>query len=247
MLLWRQSYEKERAGDNLRFQRIARTMRPLKRGVSRREKMNTNSTETIISKFHKLLDEADNEREVQLFLEQHPFLLTLGYRPEGNYVISQLPLGADFRADFAFVISLNSGTFVHLVEIESPTLNIFTSAGDFSAAYNHAFQQIQDWTQWCQSNRDYLFNTISDALGERPFWEVPIPQFRLIAGRRSELKERKRKERFVAKANSLNRNIGLSTYEDLIDSCSLAVYGCLEYVKTDIKCVAYRAQGLKTK
>ena len=104
------------------------------------------NVETIIDKFCDLLDEADNERDIQLFLEQNPFLLTLGYRPEGNYVISQLPLGADYRADFAFVISLNSGTFVHLIEIESPTLNILTASGDFAAAYNHVCQQIRDWT-----------------------------------------------------------------------------------------------------
>ena len=209
--------------------------------------MSTNNAETVIDRFRETLDSAANEHDVQVFLEQNPFLLTLGYRPQGGCVISQMPLGADFRADFAFVIGLNSGTFVHLVEIESPTLDMFTASGDFSAGYNHAFQQIQDWTQWCESNCDYLANTISDALGKRACWERLIPHFRLIAGRRRELQDRRRKERFVARANSLNRSIGLATYEDLIDSCSFAVYGCLEHVKTDVSCVAYRNQGLKPK
>src|SRR5215510_4908079 len=73
-------------------------------------------------KFKTLLDKSSNEAEIQHFLEQKPWLLCC---VPDTPVLSQFPLGADYRCDFVFFSSSSFGDFIHLVEIESPGLQVF--------------------------------------------------------------------------------------------------------------------------
>ncbi|KAA3615839.1 MAG: DUF4263 domain-containing protein [Calditrichaeota bacterium] len=197
--------------------------------------------------FSILLNKSKKETEIQSFLEKFPFLLTSGYYPESGAVISQLPLGADFRVDFAYLVVLNGGDFLHLVEIERPDLEMFTSKDEFSQEFNHAVQQIHDWAQWCSENREYLINVLQQLINGGRSRFRPYPRLTLIAGRRKQLSNDRRKRRYTAKSNALSRDMNLSTYDDLIDSLGFARYGDISRVNVNVKTHIYSSQGFKPK
>lgn len=201
----------------------------------------------ILEKFDHLLDSSKKETEIQSFLEEYPFLLTSGYYPEGGIVISQLPLGADFKVDFAYVVILNGGDFLHLVEIERPDLEMFTSKNEFTQEFNHAVQQIHDWSQWCSENREHLTNVLLQLLNGNRSWFHPYPRLTLIAGRRNQLSNDRRKRRFAAKANALSREMNLSTYDDLMDSLGFTRYGDISKVDVDVRTHIYKNQRFEQK
>jgi hypothetical protein len=201
----------------------------------------------ILERFGRLLDSSRKESDIQSFLEEYPFLLTSGYYPAGGVVISKLPLGADFRVDFAYLLILNGGDCLHLIEIERPDLEMFTAGDEFTQEFNHAVQQIHDWGQWCDENREYLTNVLAQLLDENRSWFHPYPRLTLVAGRRSQLSNDRRKRRFAAKANALNREMKLSTYDDLMDGLGFARYGDLSRVDVDVRTHIYKAQGFEPK
>ena len=61
----------------------------------------------ILEDWDKVLSEAKNERDLQIFLEKHPFMLPGLYDyhqgPVHDVIVTQFPLGSDFVADFAFL------------------------------------------------------------------------------------------------------------------------------------------------
>src|SRR4051794_7200332 len=103
----------------------------------------------IIDNLRNLIEVATTEAPIQEYLEKYPFLVSGSSRVKGKVVISQFPLGADFKADFAYVISNSGGTYLVLIEIERPDMRIFLDNDEFTQPYNHAFQQLQDWASWC--------------------------------------------------------------------------------------------------
>lgn len=100
----------------------------------------------VIKDLEKLIDSNVKEREIQPFLEKYPWLLT-GTHPTYE-VISQFPLGSDFRCDFVYFFSWSSGNFIQMIEIESPQLEIFNTKDEFTQGFNHALQQLEDWSNW---------------------------------------------------------------------------------------------------
>jgi hypothetical protein len=57
----------------------------------------------ILNELKDLIDTTQTEAPVQVFLERNPFLLVGVEDAILGMLISQFPLGSDFRADFAFV------------------------------------------------------------------------------------------------------------------------------------------------
>jgi hypothetical protein len=118
-----------------------------------------NVTDEIAS-FRKLLEATDSEREIQSFLEGHPHLLLDFLMPSNAAVITQFPLGTDFISDFAFVHNDSGGNYIDLMELEHPKSLIFNQDGSFSQQFNHALQQIQDWTAHCRIHQEVLVRQI---------------------------------------------------------------------------------------
>ena len=91
----------------------------------------------------ELLLSESTEQPLQSFLEQNPFMLSgFGGHVHKDVVISHLPLGTEFKTDFAWLDINSRATTIHLIEIESPSLKIFNNNGEFSQPYNHAVQQL---------------------------------------------------------------------------------------------------------
>lgn len=196
---------------------------------------------SLKSKFKTLLRQSSSERPSQRFLEKHPKLLLFGVGgpAQDNIVISQFPLGPDFRADFAYLAIRTGRDVLTLVEIESPKLKIFGAKDEFSQAFNHALQQLEDWSRWCKDNRQTLLNMFASLKLSNPI----VPEFRLIAGRRHQVNNPRRKRRYSEKVSSLAHGFSFSTYDSMI-----------HYLPDDfsdhhshIRCVSYGAETFSLK
>ncbi len=124
------------------------------------------------------------ETKVLGFLRDHAalFLCELHTSP---FVVNELRLGADFRADFMRPIEqFSAGTAYELIEIESPGDLLFKANGDPSAAFSTALDQIRKWRMWLArkpQEAQCIFPSMAwTYLGSPSF------RFMIIMGRRKE-------------------------------------------------------------
>ena len=204
----------------------------------------------LLSEFKTLIEAHTCEAEVQTFLEENPLLLTaFFYRyPEGDVVISQFPLGADFRADFAVLtFGHTEGLWLHLVELERPSLRLFTRADEFTAEANHAFQQLHDWASWCNAHKESLLHTLAPLVKCSPGLSLFFnTAYILIAGRRSEVSTPRRRERLTTRANLQRGSIGFRTWDGFLALAEENInwHRWKEVESCTLRCVTYRTQGL---
>ena len=91
--------------------------------------MNEAEVKEKFKELELLLSKHQHERPLQQYLEHHAFMVTgFGGHVHKDIVISQLPLGSDFKTDFAWLDSNSSGMTLHLIEIESASLQMFKGA-----------------------------------------------------------------------------------------------------------------------
>lgn len=201
--------------------------------------MDRKKLDEILDGLKYRIDTNKPEQVLQQYLEGFPFLLC-GFigKVHNNVVISQLPLGSEYRPDFAFVVETSRGSKIHLIEIESPSLHIFTKSGNFSQEYNHALQQLHDWNGWCRENRHYLSHILEPLELSSSLLQV---QCKLIAGRRGELTNSKRMRKYADKDRDLPKNFEITTWDGFANRVPIQQY--LGYRKDEIKCVTYRDQG----
>lgn len=108
------------------------------------------------------LDSANEERPMQVVLEQHPQILShLVTGHGGSYVVPQVSFKA-YVADFLVAGYTSAGIQWTLVELESPTAKLTIGDGQASKQIRRAQQQIVDWREWLMSNLDYARRTIRD-------------------------------------------------------------------------------------
>lgn len=193
-----------------------------------------------IASFRLLLETADSEQEVQSFLERSPHLLLDFFMPSKAPVITQFPLGPDFRADFAFVHSNSGGNYLDLMELENPKALIFNQDGSFSQQFNHALQQVQDWIAYCQNHKDILLRQIRPLIKYLKSDNL-YPTGILVMGRREELSNRQRQERYEARLQQLPRGIQFRTYDGFIERLESSKQWS-KYSTESIRCVRYRKQ-----
>jgi hypothetical protein len=106
--------------------------------------------------YKRCLGKARNEKNMQEFLEAHPYLLVMhldGHH--GKWVIPHQRLGSEYVPDFLIGSKDSMGFWWIAVELESPTSPIFIKSGDPSKALNHAIRQILDWRVWLKKNQNY--------------------------------------------------------------------------------------------
>ncbi len=103
-----------------------------------------------------VLDKAVDERPLQRFLATNPACLSSLVRSTyGTFVIALPRLGAEYVPDFAIAHADSLGIHWLLVELESPTAELSTRAGDPSAKLRTAMRQVSDWRDWLRDNLDY--------------------------------------------------------------------------------------------
>lgn len=190
-----------------------------------------------ITTLRTLVDDGAAEERLQCYLESHPWLVTRrGLHP--RVVIAKPPLGADFRPDFAYFWSESNGSFLELLEIEAPSLAVFTAGDEFSARFNHALQQLADWADWCDRNRDGLMRLLEPLFHAHGFPMFTRIRTRLIAGRRAAVRANPRRlKRWEARCNEIDAR-RIRTWDGFVETC-IAEAGIENRALT---CVAYREQ-----
>jgi Domain of unknown function (DUF4263) len=190
---------------------------------------------TAIAEFTKLVDNCVMEREIQRFLESHPYLVLSGYHVRPGLVISQLPLGSDHRVDFAYLYGHSGGSFIQLIEFERPAMPVFRKDDDFRHDFNHALQQAFDWISWSQRNIDYLRDVL-EPLIDYGAWPPDRVRALVVAGRRAEFTNQRRKERWAHRKEML-KEVTLTTYDGFIEGIPIGRF--VNNPSEEVRCVTY--------
>lgn len=121
-------------------------------------------------------------------------------------ITPEVSLGSEYRADF--VIGLPNRRYI-LVEIERPQDELYTKAGDPAYRHKHGQQQIEDWIEWLDENKDYARKNIP------ALKQVKEPEYWLVIGRRGNMSEKHRKA--LARKNAEAHRIRTLTFDDLLE------------------------------
>lgn len=109
-----------------------------------------------IAEYLKLLDGGAAEAAVHQFLATHFYFFNGLIRLfDVSPLYSKVKLGSQYEVDFAFFDLTSFGPEWNLIEIEAPSRQMFTKAGNPTAALTHAIQQVRDWHAWVHENLDY--------------------------------------------------------------------------------------------
>lgn len=180
---------------------------------------NTNSTEidsvplyervvleTIYQNFSKLLEEARNEEQVQIFIQENLILLH-SFTPEK--IFFKAPITTRYKTDFA--ILTHSKEFI-LIELEKPTTKLLNKRGTHSDL-THAFDQVTDWLHECKENKASVIRSIGKE-GELKSDEISLFKAVVIAGRDDEYEPNRLKK---LKSSNQRQDISFMTYTDLLN------------------------------
>jgi hypothetical protein len=204
----------------------------------------------VASEFETLLNTNSSEQQIQDFFEENPrYLPQAGFYHNGlrsSVVVSKLPLQNDFVTDFAYMSENSQEILVVCIELEKPDKKIFRRDGNFTSEFHQAKQQVVDWNYWAQTNRSEALKYFGKlAMAINPKWLDVSLQSILVYGRRSEISNRKRQERWSAEAALLPRSIQIMTYDRLLDSMKSSFYRLPDNHKI-IVC-SYRDRALQAK
>jgi hypothetical protein len=140
------------------------------------------------------------ERDIQRFIESNPVVLDA----YGAEVRSEVWLGKSYRMDLVLQYT-ESDRRILLVELEPPTLPLFTGRGRWNAKITHAIQQVQDWMRWWREHPQEV---------PAPF-DATIPvKGLIIAGRDRNLGESAKRR--LLHNNHQFHDLSVVTYDDLL-------------------------------
>ena len=181
----------------------------------------------IVETFRATVASATDEKPIQRFLEEHPFVLPhSATHVARRVVIPQFPLIDRFVPDFAYIAYNSAGCWLRLIEIESPTKQIFREDNHFREPYRTALQQTSDWLDWCRTPENFAIirRRLKPLLDGTITPESLSVECVFVCGRRSELSspERKRRYRELVKQNDLHTEI--MTYDRMLDNMHAAFW-----------------------
>lgn len=180
------------------------------------------------------------EKPLQRHLEAHPWLLKGLDFLDDTVVISELPLDGEHRADFAWLRCMSNGNVLHFVEIERACLPVFTKRDEFTSEFNHALMQAADWSGWFERNIEGIQEVLEPA-HLNGWWNTL--SFRrcyvhIIVGRRANLSNARRQERWGKKVDDLLRvRVQLRTWDGFL--ASIPVKHMKDESCFDVSCIAY--------
>lgn len=113
-------------------------------------------TEKVIDELEQVIDAAEDEKPVQKFLEEHPYLLTALLTGKERFCIPQKRFGSQFIPDFVLGDVDSMGVRWILVELETPQSGIYLKSGrGFDEVARHGSDQITEWRDWLRDNIAY--------------------------------------------------------------------------------------------
>jgi hypothetical protein len=114
---------------------------------------NTPRDPKILDALEKVINEAEDERPLQAFYTEHPYLLAIAFRPHCCWVFPLPRLGGGKHIpDFLYCDRNSLGFSWTLVEFESPRIEATNKDESVSRATHHAVEQIRDYRHWLSTN-----------------------------------------------------------------------------------------------
>ncbi|MFF4351081.1 Shedu anti-phage system protein SduA domain-containing protein [Streptomyces sp. NPDC001530] len=118
--------------------------------------------EQLLAAYEVELNAATDERPLQRFFEEHPGILAQELGAACRWVLPQVSLGGRYVPDFLVARIDSGGVRWTLVELESPTAQLFTKDGQPRKELRKGLSQIQDWRDWLTANRDVARRSRTD-------------------------------------------------------------------------------------
>ena len=179
------------------------------------------TSDNLADRWEEFLNQMPPESAIQDFLEFHPVLLPglwdLHNGPLHDVVVTKLPLGPDYKTDFAFITRHSMALQFTFVELEASSKRIFNKDGSFSQEFQHARQQVMDWVRWAQDHISDLLDMFAPMFATYHVTEdhKDVRGY-LVYGRREEVEaDRRRKERWQTVGLSSDKRIIVMTYDRL--------------------------------
>lgn len=141
-------------------------------------------TKEIRSELITTIENAKDEKDIQIYLKKYPFVLTTAVQPahHAQICIPKPKLGNQLEPDF-FIAGMDSaGFWWYGVELESPQFRMFNKDGEETRELKHAIKQIQEWRSWLKANIAYA----RDTLGYKHI-DADLPCFIFIGKRENEV------------------------------------------------------------
>jgi Shedu protein SduA, C-terminal len=144
-----------------------------------------------INRLEQIIDAASDEKPIQKYLEENPYIITSLLGGKNRYCISQKRLGAEYVPDFLICDTDSLGISWVLIELETPNSDIYLKKDDqFDKYTRKGVAQVMEWREWLTSNIAYARNKRKEnGLGLIDI--RPSSPGIVIVGRRSNLRETK--------------------------------------------------------
>ena len=171
-------------------------------------------TTVEIDEFEQVISLAGDERPIQQFLENHPYMLTALLGERTRYCVTQPRLGSEYVPDFLIAGVDSLGIRWVLVELETPRSGLYLKDGrQFDKNVRKAISQINDWRHWLSENLHYA-RAVKPSEGLGLVDIRPNSPAIVMVGRRSKLNAVNEAARHKeAEPNGIN----VQTYDRLLD------------------------------
>jgi hypothetical protein len=165
----------------------------------------------LVERFEDVVEHARREEDLQKFLTKNPFILS-EQLPHGTHVVPKFRFGGRYVSDFLISEVTSGGTFWILVELEPANADLVTQGGQLSQRVREGVQQVRDWRDWLDQNRDLASRPVSqNGLG---LGAVQGVSGWVVVGRRSKVTPRFNQLRQQVFDGS---NIEVKTYDRLLE------------------------------
>lgn len=169
--------------------------------------------EKVIAEFEVLIgkEDVDEVRDILPFLGKTEHWVILS--PTAQQVWPEKMLGNKWRVDF--VVKESDGTYI-AIEVESPKKRLYKTGQsvDPYAEWTHAEQQVRDYCNFIDMNRDYVER-------EEGLSGILRPRGLVIIGRRETLSETGKNR--LSERNADNGRYQTITFDDLLDQAKAVV------------------------
>lgn len=117
--------------------------------------------------FKYVIDNAKNENEIQKYIKDNRkwFIPASIYKEynfgnHGAYLFNEMPLGSEYRTDYALLGKSSDGYSIVLIEFEKANVPFTISTSNIEhESVRKGMVQIKDWKRWLDSNREYFLRS----------------------------------------------------------------------------------------
>lgn len=180
---------KRKAANSVALRARADAWTLAKRSELLRFEVNAPLTLQTVEELQRVIDSAQDERPIQVFIEKHPETLAALLGGRDRFVLPQHALGRKYVPDFLVSDTNSLGIRWVLVELETPQSSItLATQNELDVVARRGVTQIKEWREWLQNNLDMARHLVSqDGLGLIDI--RPMSEGLVLVGRRALLND----------------------------------------------------------